>query len=492
MNWDEFEHALAWFKSAPAEWINSGKQNLAAAGEWIWEVLQGDFAEEQSTAQVVTSTVISMIPGVDQICDVRDLVANCKKIHEDTNDTWAWVALVLTLIGLIPTLGSLLKGCLKILFASARKAMYRANKAALESGMWKTTRPYVESGIRDLNKFMARPAVQRAIKAANWLNPYKTIAELLSKTTANLNTAQLLKVLDKLLDMYKRLTAKIVSWVPESLVQKVHAQLALLTSIRNQAQHKIDEVLAPVKNWLDQLARRLEIEADMQYRAIPNSFNFHTFRGVTNDAEEIAEFQHRLPDWVDEGKKLRFKPLVNMPSAENFPATKDLDQYPDLSEESKNSLLRNKFDTFHSLTPRELNEGEVLVRVVDPANLDNSICWMLKSEFDRLKSRSEWRRYFGVKAHWNANGEYVTYTVPKGGLKVWEGPAASQPYEVAGDTTHTLEGGRNQIVLDPSQLDKSFISPRKPTGWGYGGTDEVVSLVGVPTLRNNVPPPRSP
>jgi hypothetical protein len=79
---DEFENALSWFCSAPLGWIESGKKNLAAAAEWLWEVLQGDFNDNQTTAQVATGTVISMIPFVDQLCDVRDVVSNCNKIKE--------------------------------------------------------------------------------------------------------------------------------------------------------------------------------------------------------------------------------------------------------------------------------------------------------------------------------------------------------------------------------------------------------------------------
>ena len=46
---DEFENALAWFAAAPAQWLASGKKNIAACAEWVWEVLQGDFNENQTT-----------------------------------------------------------------------------------------------------------------------------------------------------------------------------------------------------------------------------------------------------------------------------------------------------------------------------------------------------------------------------------------------------------------------------------------------------------
>ena len=141
--WEELENALAWYAAAPQRWVQSAGQDLSAAAEWLWVVLQGDFAEEQSTAQVVTGTVISMIPLVDQLCDMRDVVANCRKIDQDSSDKWAWLALALTLIGLFPTLGSLVKGCLKLLFAYGRKAVLGAGKQALDAGMWAASQPWV-------------------------------------------------------------------------------------------------------------------------------------------------------------------------------------------------------------------------------------------------------------------------------------------------------------------------------------------------------------
>ncbi len=89
----------------------------AGVGDWIWGTLQGDFNEDPTTAQIVVGTVISMLPVVDQIMDARDLVANIMILtdDDDANDTNGWIALSLTAIGLVPILGSALKGVLKIL-----------------------------------------------------------------------------------------------------------------------------------------------------------------------------------------------------------------------------------------------------------------------------------------------------------------------------------------------------------------------------------------
>ena len=103
----DLQNALAFYQPAPDGWFSGLSRKMEAAGVWVWETIQGDFNDNQTTGQVVTGTLISMIPLVDQICDIRDLVANSKKIKEDNNNVWSWVALVLTLLGLFPTFGSL-------------------------------------------------------------------------------------------------------------------------------------------------------------------------------------------------------------------------------------------------------------------------------------------------------------------------------------------------------------------------------------------------
>lgn len=70
--------------------VTDGSKNVV---EWLWEAIQGDFNQERTTGQIAFDTAISMIPGVDQVCDVRDVVANCKQINDDTSNTWAWVGL---------------------------------------------------------------------------------------------------------------------------------------------------------------------------------------------------------------------------------------------------------------------------------------------------------------------------------------------------------------------------------------------------------------
>lgn len=480
MEWDELENALAWFKSAPGEWIDSAGESLSAAAEWIWEVLQGDFNDEQSNAQMITGMVISIIPGVDQLCDVRDVVANCRKINEDTSNTWAWIGLTITLIGLVPVLGSLAKGCFKILVASSRKATLRVARHTVDTDLWKHTSYWVDAGIGKLNKHLDTPAVRATLQFMKLDNPYKWLADKVREVSGGLNVSLLTKAFDEIVSVLRDLVELIQRWGTAAMGSQAGQLLQMVLSIRRAANAQLAKVLRPVTDWLERVARRLDVEADQAYRARINSINPHNFKRPSNEAE-LDAFRKDKPEWVDEGSDLSY-------DARKTPDSKS--GHPDISDEAP-IPLKGAYKTFHG----ELNAvtyppGTVLYRIVDPGSNDNSICWMTKAEFDQLKSKAEWRRRFAVKANWNGNGEYVTYTVPPGeGLKAWEGTVASQAYRnpTTKRAEYVLEGGARQIVLDPANLEVAYLGQRHATGWGYRSlAGESVSLVGVPVLKNNL------
>ncbi len=473
--WEELENALAWYQSAPNRYINSAKQDLSAAAEWIWTVLQGDFAdEEQTTAQIVTGTVISMAPFVDQLCDIRDLVANCKKINEDSNNNSHWIALTLTLIGLFPCLGSLAKGCLKILFGYARKGAFKLSTKAVDSDLWVATRPWVEAGIRKLNQHLDNPIVRKAIAALKIDNIYKYLADKTRELAGEVNVGALLARFDELADRLKELTDLIEEWGSSALVAKVKWLLKAIKNQRDQADKKLAELVKPVQDWLNRLAQRLEVEHRQGYRASTNAVNPHNFKRPTMD-DELAEFKKKLPEWVDETKKIPHRPNVTAPKKAGWPDISDTASKP----------LEGAHQTFKigTIEPMTYPEGTVLCRVVDPNSFDNSISWMTKADFDKLRSKEEWRRKYAVWSSWNSNGEYVTYTVPKGGLNAWEGVVASQQKK---GTDYVLEGGARQIVIDPKDLAPNKFNKREFTGWGYDEFGKKVDLIGVPILQNNI------
>lgn len=470
----ELQHALAFYQPPPQSWYDELADKAKAAGEWLWETLQGDFNEQQTTGQIVTGTVISMIPLVDQICDVRDLIANCKKIKENDAEVWPWVCLGLTLVGCFPTLGSLVKGSAKVMFLSMRKAHFNElSKAGNYSRL-------LDGSITQLNFFLDTPAVRGTLRTLRIYNPYHYLAGKIDELKGMLSSSALLEVMDKLMKVTRSLFYTVTHWGPSGLQRPVAVLWETLVSVRSKANAMLAKALKPLNDILEHLANRLRIERDNAFRAHVGD-NAH-FYGVTRASEELAYFKREKPDWVDVGAgKPRYQALEEL---ENFKAVKE--GWPDISDTSKNPALRSKYDTFDdSMQAAEIPTGTVLYRVVDPSSSDNNICWMRKSEFEKLTSKSDWRRRFAVWKSWNENGEFVTYTIPPGQpLKVWEGRAGTQINENAPE--FTLEGGAVQIVLDPSQLKKEYTGPRQKTGWGYGdaANDPTYPYLGLPKLEN--------
>lgn len=485
----ELLNAMAVIASPVNKAIKKGQEKMADIADWLWVVIQGDFAQEQTTAQIVTGTVISMIPFVDQICDVRDICANCSKIKEDNGNPWAWIGLILTLIGLFPVLGSLFKGIFKVLLAPVRRFMLRPTaKLAQLTGtnIYKIAEPAIENGITELNKFLARPAVKKALKEAKITNIYKATATKIREVKGKLTTKALLEVFDKLVNYLKQTVKFIDKYGSKVVGQKARAMLQTVIDVRNAANKKLGEFLKPVQEFLEKVAVRIDKEGNTAFRATTNVNNIHNFKKISQN-DELKSVLNNKPDWVDVAAKMKYDPLPRSPKIPKG--------FPNIS--ATDGALINAYNTFHKAKPVHIPEGEVLYRVLDPRSADNSICWMRESEYKNLKTKSDWRRYFAVFAHWNHNGEVVKYRVPTGGINVWEGPTASQTYsnsmgklEKADSKGNifVLEGGRNQIVLDPNDLIRANISKRQATPWGYdsglvgGGKN---SMVGVPRLEQN-------
>ena len=87
---------------------------LVESSSWIWGMLKGDFNKSPTMSQVIVSGLVSMIPLVDQVCDIRDLIANLIDLSEENGKTKEnYMALALTAFGVIPEIGSAIKTIVK-------------------------------------------------------------------------------------------------------------------------------------------------------------------------------------------------------------------------------------------------------------------------------------------------------------------------------------------------------------------------------------------
>lgn len=434
VNTTQMRDALAWVTQDQADADNPDK-NIR---EWLWEAIQGDFSETRSTGQIAFDAAVSMIPIVDQVCDVRDLIANCRKINEKPSDTWAWVALCLTLIGLFPSLGSLVKGVLKIFFLFVRRSGGDGVIKVVESAMtWVIT---------FLRKREVQKYIRNVIKADEI---FKWLAEQIKVVKGWVNSRALLAAFDRGIKLMEGLLSK-VTWLP-SVGEKAQATIDLVKTVRNLADEQIGKAVKPVQDILDNIILALERRHLLERGGILDAHNIH-FHGALPEANAVTLMRNTdpSPSWLTKPVKIEHKPLpervidlkpsirqdIEMHLAEGWPSHGDLTRFEDIIAD-------------------ELKGPARLYRVVSPSNMASGDCWVTEAVFKRIQAspnpRAVWRKHLGVWPDWNVNGQFVIYDVKTGeSLKVWRGTASTQTKFKAG-LDASLEGGWEQIVFNAAK-----------------------------------------
>ncbi len=91
---------------------------------WIWGALQGEWNDNPTTGQIIFDAALTSIPFIDQAGDLRDVSAIVLKLCDSEvreKEGWLlWLSLGMCTIGLVPTVGSILKGVFKTIFNACR------------------------------------------------------------------------------------------------------------------------------------------------------------------------------------------------------------------------------------------------------------------------------------------------------------------------------------------------------------------------------------
>lgn len=427
-NEEEVRAALAWETGQKAP-------DDKSTWEWMWEAIQGDFNDNRSTGQIAFDAAVSFIPVVDQICDVRDIIANCRSISQskETDDnTWKWVALALTLIGLFPSLGSLVKGVLKIMFTFVRRYGFSHLLKAVDVSMtWVIT-------------FLRKREVQQYLRQHNVDEVFKWLADAVRKAQSQTNTAALLAAFGKGIGTLKALLEK-VTWIPR-VGEKAKQAIAMVERVRAMAPKplaKVDEMLQTIFNAI---AKRLEAEHFLQRGGILNANNVH-FRGTLPEARAVSLMRSTepRPSWLGKGRKGRFSEQDLGDGKDLVARTRAKDaEYPELND--------TNIKSFHTMAAVEIKGPAKLYRVVSPSNGAMGDCWIPEDVWRKIKSdpdpKAAWRKQLAVWPDWNPDSQYVVMEIPVGqSVKAWRGPASSQIKRDHPKLDAHLEGGWDQVIV---------------------------------------------
>ncbi|OEE63675.1 hypothetical protein A1OK_18885 [Enterovibrio norvegicus FF-454] len=233
--------------------------------DWIWEALQGDFNTNQTTGQIAANAALGIIPIVDQILDCRDLIANCRHIHKNRSDVTAWVALCFTLIGLIPSLGSVAKGVLKILFLFVRKA--GGNVAAA-----------IRPAMAPIISFLQNEKIRKLFDIPRIDIALRKIAEAIKSIRGEVTATALKGYLDNIADALTDLVSQIRYLAPASVKVWLDESVRLVRAVQESADRMLEPAIAPVQRILSDIEEALGKQADEyspSYRADVNTRTVH-------------------------------------------------------------------------------------------------------------------------------------------------------------------------------------------------------------------------
>lgn len=360
VNPTQMRDALAWATNDQ----RSEQDTPGNPWEWFWQAVQGDFNENRSTGQIVVDAAISMIPLVDQVCDVRDLIANCKKLHNDASDTWGWVSLVLTLIGLFPFLGSLVKGVLKVFFAFVRRAGTKSTERAVEGAMtWVIT-------------LLRREAFQKYLRLHKIDEVFSWLSQEVKLIKRKIKVAELLNAFDIAIQSLEVMVRK-VEYIP-GVGARAKAAFDKVVSVRSHAKEGIASVTATIDSVFETIVRRLDHQTLMSRHGIVNANNIH-YRGALPEAAAVTLMRNQRPrpSWLGNGKTLRW-PSADPDVMKSVIADKVKKGWPPLSTQG--------IESFHKLAAAEIKGPARLYRIIAPNSRAMSDCWISEEVYKKIQN----------------------------------------------------------------------------------------------------------
>lgn len=438
-------------------WKHSAKSAAMDAKQranWVWEALQGDFNPNRSMGQIGLDTTVCLIPGIDTIMDIRDLIANIIAIVAAPANGMAWFNLVLTLIGFIPGLGSVAKGVVKIVFVKLKPLIKSADDLTNASKMVKYLDEAFDLALPAIVQYLTHPKVQKFLSKAGVPDVIKWVAKSIRETVSKIDPAVLKAQFNDKANSLKEILNMLSPLLPASVGPRVKQVLDGIVLVQKNFEGAVNKFMQPLHDMMMQLAKRLE---DMHWVAQSQQLNKGWMAPLSEQGAKRLIAKHK-PAWVKTKKPVLFEQLVPKNFRKESAYTEGLAKgAPELDDTAIKSFAKG-------VKARSLHDGETLYRVIDPTSGSLSTCWITESVWKEINAnpalaREIWRGKLAVKPDWNQNGTYVKFTYNRardGAITVWEGPTAMQWLgKEKALAEGFLEGGLTQVVWQPMRWDAS-------------------------------------
>jgi hypothetical protein len=413
-------------------------------GEWIWGALQGDFNAERSAGQIGFDMVVSLIPVVDTVCDLRDLCANVRQYTKDPTNKVTLFFIVTTIVGFVPEIGTVVKSALRLVWVYLRPILRHADDIVNLEKLTAAAHRACDAALPKITEYLQHNRVVKWATDGKLPDMYKFIGKTIRESADKLHPAMLGQLLNNKFDDLKSMLQKIRLIVPSTIREHIDDFIKLIEAKRQEMSAVIQEFIQPVRTVLKVVAKRLDDHAwHVQ--------TYQTNRGWIAPISESGSaklINASPPKWVKKMSKDMKYPASDLSPPQIQALMKAHPNHPPLDAGTVSTFSKNN----GGIKAGTIKGPARLYRIVDPSNEGAGMYWMTESEYRSLKNRAEWRSKFAVRPEWNQNGWVVEYEIKAGEtLPVWRGPAASQ--ELKG-TDYYLEGGGEQIVFFPGRRDE--------------------------------------
>jgi len=413
-------------------------------GEWVWGALQGDFNAERSTGQIGFDIVVSLIPVVDTLCDVRDLCANIRQYRQDPTNKITLFFIATTVVGFIPELGTVVKSVLRLAWVYMKPLVKHADDITNASKLTAAAHRACDSALPRISEYLQHNRVAKWATDGKLPNIYKFVAKAILHASDKADSAKLRLLLNNKLDDLRALLKRIRPIVPSTIREHLDELLTFVEANRASISRGIEEFTQPVRTVLKVVAKRLDDHA-WKVQLLRN--NQASIAPIS--ASGAAQLINANPlKWAKKFKGTLLHPPMNANSRKVISLMKANPTHPRITK----STIETFASTRGGMRPDVIQGPAKLYRIVDRSSEAAGTYWVSEATFKALTSREQWRIELAVVPHWNGNGDAVMYQLgPDETLKVWRGPAASQ---VIPHTDRFLKGGGEQIVFFPGQRDE--------------------------------------
>lgn len=507
---------------------------MGEAWEWLRGVILGEWEDNRSTSQVVSDALAGMVPGIGSIITLRDLIAvivRLAKHPEKREDVDEWILLVAMLFPLIITVlgavvagvgalvGAELGGFLRAVALMLVKKGGVGLKAILEflqgHGYGNAAAALGEIKFSRYRQAVVDGLNAQIDKLANLVRGFQSRLKALSPDSlprwlpGRARMMQAIAGIPALIKQLEELRATGRRMIPLALIAMDNRLAALLAGDLRAAAQTTHTITTGLSAPPPPLLEPHSAHGGHMLRTSKPPEPHNTRRQRERRFFALAgkrEYKYVGPD----GRPVGAQPYQHgVTQVDNPPlkehnwdqiSIKTREGWPDLAKK----FAPNKVATDYANFSRDIRAASIpagsthtLKRVVahDKPDMDIGSYYNRDLPLDGHDLRAG----SSVKEPWNTDGEYVELTVPPAGhpvwkelhalqeqsagtsvrysesLKYWEGPAASQIYEIELKEGRKiadrwfLPGGKTQQFFDRKQLEAlkshGFISKRKPSSF---------------------------